>query len=183
MKTFIEIGSCDFDTLNYLADNGWKGVIVEPIKERLDNIVKKPNVAYFNAACSTEFGKAEIWKFKESEIEKDPDYAGMTSFRPEVFSANVDKTKSKMELREVITMTYSNILELAAVEQVDFLKIDTEGFDWIILQTVEFEGPLRPKFIKVEHAHIDDELAAAFLRGKGYHVDVQARDIFAVDIK
>lgn len=184
MKTFVEIGSCDFDTLNYLGDKGWRGVIVEPIKERLDNLTKLANVTYLNVACAKEFGKATIWKFKDEEIAKDYDLAGMTSFRPEVFSkVNVEKTKSKMEPREVITMTYSNILDVAGIDQVDFLKIDTEGYDWIILQMVDFDGPRRPKFIKLEHAHIDDILAAEFLKDRDYYVDVQDRDIFALDLK
>lgn len=184
MKTFVEIGSCDFDTLNYLGDEGWRGVIVEPIKERFDNLAKLANVTYLNVACAKEFGKATIWKFKDEEIAKDYDLAGMTSFRPEVFSsANVEETKSRMEPREVLTMTYSNILDVAGIDRVDFLKIDTEGYDWIILQMVDFEGPRRPKFIKLEHAHIDDILASEFLEDHGYHIDVQARDIFALDLK
>jgi len=184
MKTFVEIGSCDFDTLNYLGDEGWRGVIVEPIKERLDNLAKLANVTYLNVACAKEFGKATIWKFKDEEIAKDYDLAGMTSFRPEVFnSKKVDETMSKMEKREVITMTYTNILDVAGIDRVDFLKIDTEGYDWIILQMVDFEGPRRPKFIKLEHAHIDDILAAEFLEDHGYYVDVQAKDIFALDLK
>ena len=184
MKTFVEIGSCDFDTLNYLGDEGWRGVIVEPIKERLDNLAKLANVTYLNVACAKEFGKATIWKFKDEEIAKDYDLAGMTSFRPEVFnSKKVNETMSKMEKREVITMTYTNILDVAGIDRVDFLKIDTEGYDWIILQTVDFEGPRRPKFIKLEHAHIDDILAAEFLEDRGYYVDVQEKDIFALDLK
>jgi hypothetical protein len=48
---------------------------------------------------------------------------------------------------------------------------------------VDFEGPRRPKFIKLEHAHIDDILASEFLEDHGYYVDVQAKDIFALDLK
>ena len=185
MKTFVEIGSCDFDTLNYLGDEGWRGVIVEPIKERLGNLAKLSNVTYLNVACAKESGKATIWKFKDEEIAKDHDLAGMTSFRPEVFDTieRVNETMDKMEKREVITMTYTNILDVAGIDRVDFLKIDTEGYDWIILQTVDFEGPRRPKFIKLEHAHIDDMLAAEFLEDHGYYVDVQSTDIFALDLK
>lgn len=185
MKTFVEIGSCDFDTLNYLGDEGWRGVIVEPIKERLVNLAKLSNVTYLNVACAKELGSASIWKFKDEEIAKDHDLAGMTTFRPEVFDTieRVNETTAKMETREVITMTYTNILDVAVIDRVDFLKIDTEGYDWIILQTVEFEGPRRPKFIKLEHAHIDDVLAAKFLEDRGYYVDVQSNDIFALDLK
>jgi hypothetical protein len=38
MKTFLEIGTCDFDTLNFLSDAGWRGVMVEPVKKYLNNV-------------------------------------------------------------------------------------------------------------------------------------------------
>ena len=44
MKTFIEIGACDFDTLVHLSDEGWQGIVVEPIREYYNNIERKPNV-------------------------------------------------------------------------------------------------------------------------------------------
>ena len=31
MPFFIEVGTCDFDTLDQLARNGWSGIMVEPI--------------------------------------------------------------------------------------------------------------------------------------------------------
>ena len=36
-KYFIEIGTADFDTFEHLAEDGWKGIFVEPVKELLDN--------------------------------------------------------------------------------------------------------------------------------------------------
>ena len=32
-KIFVEIGVCDFDTLEPLIDNGWKGYFVEPVSK------------------------------------------------------------------------------------------------------------------------------------------------------
>ena len=37
-KVFVEIGVCDFDTLEPLLDNGWEGYFVEPIKQYADKI-------------------------------------------------------------------------------------------------------------------------------------------------
>ena len=37
-KIFVEIGVCDFDTLEPLIDNGWKGYFVEPVKEYADKL-------------------------------------------------------------------------------------------------------------------------------------------------
>ena len=32
-KIFVEIGVCDFDTLEPLIDNGWLGYFVEPVSK------------------------------------------------------------------------------------------------------------------------------------------------------
>ena len=32
-KVFVEIGVCDFDTLEPLIDNGWLGYFVEPVSK------------------------------------------------------------------------------------------------------------------------------------------------------
>ena len=52
MKTFIEIGTCDFDTCQKLADNGWQGIMIEPnpqafknmnrVMEDYDNVITLP---------------------------------------------------------------------------------------------------------------------------------------------
>ena len=48
MPFFIEIGVCDFDTLEPLANNGWSGIFVEPIKHYFDKLPRKENVCYEN---------------------------------------------------------------------------------------------------------------------------------------
>ena len=37
-KVFVEIGVCDFDTLEPLLKNGWKGYFVEPIPQYADEL-------------------------------------------------------------------------------------------------------------------------------------------------
>ena len=79
-KHFIEIGSCDFDTLNHLADYGWKGIIVEPIKKYLDNIPHKEGIEYVNVAIDRVNGKRIIQTWKEEQTKKDKDFKGMSGF-------------------------------------------------------------------------------------------------------
>ena len=37
-KIFVEIGVCDFDTLEPLQRNGWQGYYVEPVEEYANKI-------------------------------------------------------------------------------------------------------------------------------------------------
>ncbi len=178
MKTFIEIGSCDFDTLNHFTENGlWRGIIVDPIKKYLDNIPRAKNVEYVNAAISDLRGVRKMWVFNDDLVNADRDYAGMSTMHP--MDVNLDLMHEVM----VSTITYKDLLEMHGIERVDYLKIDTEGHDMNILREVIFDGPLRPNIIKVERLHCDVNEMSEFLLGKGYHIEVNNIDIFCIDLR
>ena len=52
---FIEIGSCDFETLLQSCKEGEKGITIEPIRKYLDNLPDKHNVKKICAAMVGEF--------------------------------------------------------------------------------------------------------------------------------
>jgi methyltransferase FkbM-like protein len=71
---------------------------------------------------------------------------------------------------EVPSLTVATLLRRHAINQLDLLVIDAEGWDWRILRQFDFGG-LRPKLILYEHQHLRaDERAAAhrFLAGFKY---------------
>ena len=177
MKTFIEIGSCDFNTLNGLSDKGWRGVIVEPVKEYFDNLEKKPNINYLNCAVDVESGTATMYRWNKDIVESDSDYRGMTTMNL--------KNTSFLHLTSEITVptiTYNDLIKNNQIDRVDLLKIDTEGHDLKILKTVEFDGSIRPKIIKIEHAHCNLQEMIAFLESKNYHIELETYDIYAIDL-
>ena len=51
-RFFIEIGSADMDTCIPLAENGWNGIIVEPINAYLKNLKRVDGVIYVNLGIS-----------------------------------------------------------------------------------------------------------------------------------
>mgnify|MGYP003646475604 CR=1 FL=1 len=161
MKYFIEIGSNSFDTLIPLAEHGWTGVIVEPLSQYLEELPVLENVAYVNAAISTHDGSGVMKVYNEDLCEKDSDL---------------------VHDEEVECMTYQTLLDTHCSDfpQIDFLKIDAEGHDLKILETIDFNGPLRPKVIKVEHAHCNDIKMSALLEEAGYFNMVDNADIYAI---
>ena len=178
MKTFIEIGSCDFGTLNHFTKNGtWRGIIVDPIKRYLDNIPRANNIEYVNVAISNTHGIEKMYVFNDDIVDGDKDFAGMSTMHP--ISANL----GLMHKVIVNTLTYKDLLELYKIERVDYLKIDTEGHDMNILKEVIFEGSLRPELIKIEHKHCNLNKMSEFLLNKGYHIDLQKDDIFALNLR
>jgi len=175
-KHFIEIGSCDFDTLNHLADYGWKGLIVEPIKKYLDNLPRKEGIEYVNVAIDKVDGKRMIQTWKEEQILRDSDFKGMSGFN------NLPKNQRFLEDMEVDCLTISSLLKKYPIPQIDFLKIDTEGHDFTVLRQFPFEGNLRPKLIKVEHKHLDEQILITLLKNKNYEVYQEKNDLYAIDL-
>lgn len=171
MNTFVEIGSCDFDTLNDFALGNWKGVIVEPVAKYLNNLPKRENVTYLNYAVDTKAGKRNLYLMNEAMVDADHDYAGMSTFYERKDASPV----------EVETITYEQVIEKAGIERVDYLKIDTEGHDWEILQSVIFEGPLRPVRLRVEHKHCPVDEMIDFLEQRYYEVYHLRDDLVCTD--
>ena len=179
MKTFIEIGSCDFNTLNHFSSLGhWQGFIIDPIKKYLDRIPRRPGISYINAAVSDRNGKAIMWQFKAEITEQDSDFAGMSTLHP--IQHNLDN--NHYEQIEVETITWSHLILSQNIERVDYLKIDTEGHDFQILKQIDYQSPQRPKLIKVEWKHSPVEAMEQFLIEKGYSVDRQTEDLFAISL-
>lgn len=177
MKTFIEIGSCDFETLNNLADKGWRGVIVEPVKEYFDNLEKKPNINYINCAVDVKSGTSTMYQWNKDLVESDNDFRGMTTMHLKDISFKNLTTEIT-----VPAITYDDILNNNQIDRVDLLKIDTEGHDLNILKTVKFDGNQRPNIIKIEHTHCDAQEMIAFLESKNYHIELEMYDIYAINL-
>lgn len=171
MKTFIEVGSCDFNTLNYLSDYGWRGVIVEPIKKYLNNIEQKPNIHYLNYAVDKTSGVREMKVASDEQVERDRDYAGMSSF--------ISENELLEDTKLVNTITFEKIFNLCDITQIDILKIDAEGYDLELIKAFPFHL-IKPKYIRVEVEHIDILEMGGILSSHGYHCDYDTTDIFAI---
>jgi FkbM family methyltransferase len=179
-KFFIEIGSCDFGTLNHLAHHGWQGMIVEPVEKYLNRLERLQGVHYVNKAIDITNATKEMFVYKDSVCDNDRDFSGMSSFGEYV----IDQNRALVEPVLVSTITYAELMYAHDVKRVDFLKIDTEGHDWVILQLVIYAGPLRPKLIKAETKHLGENLSKAvkFLEERKYLVYQEKEDLYAIDL-
>ena len=59
MSFFVEVGACDFDTCEQLIHNGWKGIVIEPVKHYYDKLTKYPQIHYENIAISDKEGESD----------------------------------------------------------------------------------------------------------------------------
>jgi FkbM family methyltransferase len=169
MRTFLEIGSCDFETLNFLADHNWRGAIVEPMSKYLNRLERKQAVLYLNYAIDNEDGFKTLYEYPEDVIASDNDYSGMSSF--------YNRSKGMIE-HNVPTITYARLLKICEFDEIEYLKIDTEGHDEIILGQV-MAHPIKPKQIKVEHKYCNRNKMVELLKSHDYSVNILEQDLFA----
>ena len=179
-KTFLEIGTCNFDTLAQLCSNGWRGYFVEPIYEYALDVANQLNedaVANITVcAISDHDGEVEMWKSLE-----EGDWKGMSHICEQKGSmmltedTNQHLKKEKIKIPCLKLDTYLNEMK---IDHLDYMKMDVEGHETDIIESYSWR--VKPTMIKMEHSHIDDINMKRILEDQGYIVYVEKNDLYAV---
>ena len=118
--------------------------------------------------------------------EGDPEWADqLGSFDRDVVmkhAIRIPDLAARIEEMSVPCAPFGQLLSDHGITRLDLLHIDTEGYDFEILKTVDFAGPTAPGAVLYEHAHLSPgDVAAAelLLRAAGYRVVPMARDTYA----
>jgi FkbM family methyltransferase len=181
---FLQVGAFDGvfgDALYPLIErHNLSGVLVEPqprIFERL-----KANYARFagrdfvfvNAAIAARDGTRSLYKIKADVSGPDWLY-GIASFDKRVVlrhAREFTQLRPLVETAEVPCYTFATLFQTFAIERVDLLQIDAEGYDAELLRL--FNVPARkPPIIRFEHKHLrrrDYEDIIEMLIDLGYKV-------------
>ena len=173
-KIFIEIGVCDFDTLESLEKNGWKGYYVEPVKEYADKLIGDVT----QCAISSYDGTIE---FYVSRSDTEEWVRGVSHAVKQKGSKLLELESNRQFISEKITVpcyTLQSYCKMKDIQYIDYLKVDTEGHETDIFES--YDWSIYPTFIKLEHFHIDDLRMKKLLEEKGYIVYTEGRDIYAV---
>lgn len=139
---FVEVGAFDgysYSNTWHLANNGWKGIYVEPIAEYADKCRethRENNVRIIEAACSNLNGFIKLFKGQD------------------IVSANNDMVKGYSF--EVPCFTLDTILENEIINP-DLLVIDVEFHEKEVLQGLTLKK-WKPKMVIIEaHEHHENE--------------------------
>ena len=171
-KFFIEIGSCDFRTLAPLGEQGWQGILVEPVAELLDNIPRVEGLIYENCAITDYKGTTQI-RYYDTEFSKGEWVRGVGNINQDFnhFLKN-PQWKEHEKVDEVACCTLDDLIDKHKVKKIDLLKVDTEGHDFVILQDYSFK--IKPFIINCEtmHEHIygDSQEIKKLLQKQGYFI-------------
>jgi FkbM family methyltransferase len=179
-KFFVEVGSCDFDTLVPLAFEGWAGIVTEPVpylNKKVEHIYGEyPNVYVYPYAINNEDGTAEMTFAKET----DDWVRGISSLVGS--SGAIHYPENKHLIGDPVHTVESRRLDTwfdeAKVTSIDFMKMDCEGMEYKILEAYSWK--IKPSVIKLEHKHIDDIAMKKLLENQGYLVYTEREDIYAI---
>ena len=154
LSVIIQIGSNDGlknDPLNKIIKNSKSNVfLIEPdpinFKKLCNNIRKYPMmresfIKTFNIGITEVDDLLPFYRISNI-TEDDPDwYDQVGSFDENTFDMNIsviENLNKRKEIVELNTLSFENFCINNGIKSVDFLHVDTEGYDYKILQTIDF---------------------------------------------
>lgn len=159
---FIQIGGNDglsFDNLfQKIVERNSNGIILEPSPkyfEKLEkNYSKLSNIILLNKAIHPIESKFNLYEVNSFGLAKLPDWGqGIGSFDFQHLK-NMNLDASDISKIEVDCISFNNlVLQYPAFKKIDFLQVDTEGFDGEILKSIDFSR-FDTNMIKFESCHI-----------------------------
>ena len=172
-KVFVEIGVCDFDTLEPLLDNGWEGYFVEPIKKYADKITHNMS----NCAISSYNGTMEMYLSKDTNQWS----KGISHAVKQQGEKLLEYANNKKLIDRKITvpcMTLQSYLKENNITYIDYLQVDVEGHEMDIFEA--YDWSVKPTFMKIEHYHINDIKLTEMFQEQGYITFTERGDMYCV---
>lgn len=158
---YLEIGAYHPSRLSNtyrFYKKGWQGIVVEPNPDVNNLFVSvRPNDQYFNVGIGYKNGILEYYKY---------DIPALNTFSPEQVEINsrngfVHNKKQKIKIVKI-----GDFLKINVRQKIDFLSLDVEGWDKVILENWNWE--VKPKVICVESRDVKK-----ILLNQGYKLKYQ----------
>ena len=189
---FIEIGTSDFNTI-IEQDNPGIGLSIEPLQIYLDNLPDKEGVTKVNCAISGIDGVTDVYWIDPEDIIKYnlPHWLrGCNSIMNPHPTAVIElKNRNLISIYKQAkceTISWDTLIKRYDIESVDHLKIDTEGHDCIILQSI-LKSDILPKTIFFENNSLANpkltESTLKKLMDVGYEIINKTPDDIHVKLK
>ena len=142
-----------------------KVLLIEPVNYNLQSLKnkfkEKENIIYENAGISDQRNQMKFYCVKESSIKKlGKEWAsGIGSFKKKHLIDHYRKrfqiTVNDIEEINVKILTFSDLIKKYNINEIEYLFIDTEGYDYRILKSINF-NEIKINKVKFEYKHLDD---------------------------
>jgi FkbM family methyltransferase len=192
---FVKVGANDGLTGDpcsdiLVTDSRWKGLLIEPVPflfSRLqENFADEERFKLDQVAVGPK-GEAHFYYIDSSAKSAHPElpdwYDQIGSFDkshiPKHFGNKLDKYVRRISLK---SEPLSEILDRHGIVDCDLLHIDTEGFDFKVISTLDFSA-VKPGLIFIEHKHLPHNERMSLLKlleSQSYVVRDCGSDYFAV---
>lgn len=194
--TFVQVGANDGVTLDPLRTQierrRWTGIMVEPVPYNFERLAQRygshPRIQLEMCAIAEESGELPFYYIPEPEPGEEiwPWYHALGSFRREVLISHtmyIPDIEERVAEVKVPCKTFNSLCEERGLPHLDLLQIDTEGYDYEILRSVDLDS-WRPRLVIYEHKHLnlaDRESARKLLTDRGYLIAEFPLDTAALD--
>ena len=139
--------------------------MIEPVNYNLQSLKSRfknlENIIFEKAGISDERNQIKFYYVKESSVKKlGKEWAsGIGSFKKKHLLDHQRKrfqiTESDIEEESVNILVFEDLLIKYNINEIDYLFIDTEGFDYRIIKSIDF-NKVKINKIKFEYKHLDD---------------------------
>lgn len=156
---FCDVGTSDFDTSLSDLKPEQKILLVEPVFSYLKNLPDGKNIFKASFAISDKEGWGKIFYLKPEVIKQYnfPDWIrGCNSLNEKHITVlrllkECDLPENLISEQEVRVINFARLIYLYEITEIDFLKIDTEGHDHLILKSIlEFTKKNKIKINKIK---------------------------------
>ncbi len=179
---FVEIGAwdgvCFSNTLFFEKERNWKGINIEPLPDKYEQLVEnRPNAINLNVALNDVEGETEFLQAGMlSGIKSNYDPRHVQRIEKEMTDAQTETTTIKVKTRRL-----DSIFREHNVQRVHYLSIDAEGSEMNIVRSIDFD------FTYIDVIGVENNYAETtkpileFLESKGYtKLPIQTYDIFMI---
>lgn len=163
---FVQIGANDGVMEDHLHDAiknyHWKGVLVEPV-EYLFNKLKKNyhdcKGLYFENSAISDNEETRFFYRLDNKDGQLPSWAeGLGSFKKDVILCHkneINNFEKFLLMEKFDCITFDQLITKYNLYNLNFLQIDTEGYDYEILKSIDFKK-YNLEIILFEHCHMKE---------------------------
>ena len=140
-------------------------LLIEPVNYNLQSLKNRfkdlSNIIFENVGVSDEKKKLKFYYVKESSVKKlGKEWgSGIGSFKKKHLLDHHRKrfqiTESDIEEVDIKIVVFNDLVEKYNISEVEYLFIDTEGYDYQIIKSIDFNKTKINK-VKFEYKHLDD---------------------------
>ena len=195
--TFLQIGANDgvmndpiykFNMDNKLVVSGF---VLEPLTDIYERLVENyqacPNVKPFNLAIHATESEMVLHRVKPDRVAEVSYFArGIASFDETHWEkTTLVPNADYLEKVKVKCVSFPDFIKSNAIGKLDLLLLDTEGYDFQILMSIDF-AYIKPKMIRFEHGVRNQVMSSenftavcSYLNSFGYQIIAESYDATA----